>query len=48
MLRQPSAEHFRAIAEIVLNEVARSRALEPGVLSALRELELAWDRLSRA
>ena len=48
MLRQPPAEHFHVIAEIVLNDVAQSRTLEPHVLSALRELELPWDRLSSA
>ena len=35
MLRWPSAEHFHVIAEIVLNDGAASRTLEPDVLPAL-------------
>jgi hypothetical protein len=42
-LRQPpSAEHFHVIAEFVLNDVARSRTLEPDVPPALQALELPW------
>jgi hypothetical protein len=37
--RQPSAEHFQVIAEIVLNDVAKSRTLDADVLPALRVLE---------
>ncbi len=46
MLRQPSAEHFHVIAEIVRNEVAKSRPREPDALPALRKLEMPWYRLS--
>ena len=49
-MRQLSAGHFHVIAEIELNDVAKSQTLEPEpeVLPALRELELPWGRLSRA
>jgi hypothetical protein len=48
MLRQPLAEHLHVIAEIVLNDGAKSRTLEPDVLPAIRASELRWDRLSSA
>ena len=48
MLRQPSVEHFRVIAENVLVDIANSWSLDPGVFPALAELELPWDRLGSA
>ncbi len=48
MLRQPSVEHFRVIAENVLVDIANSWSLERGVFPALAELELPWDRLGSA
>jgi len=48
MLRQPSAEHFRVIAENVLMDTAKSWTLERDVLPALTELDLPWHRLGSA
>ena len=47
MLRRPPlAERFHVVAEIVLNDVAKTRALEPDVAPALCELKLPQDRSS--
>ena len=48
LLRQPSAEHFRVIAENVLADISKGWSLEREVLPSLSDIELPWDRLSSA
>jgi hypothetical protein len=43
-----SAEHFHVAVDIVLNDMATSRTLEPDVVPALRQFELPRARSSRA
>jgi hypothetical protein len=42
------AEHFHVAVDIVLNDMATSRTLEPDVVPALRQFELPQARSSRA